>query len=178
MSANNTSSESTNNRLGKGMIIAAWIMALGMLTLFFNGVLDHQYNPNQQLNTTGLPDEPQEVVLVRNKYGHYVATGEINNEAVIFLLDTGATDVAIPETLATRLNLKRGAKAISKTANGKVATWRTQLERVNLGGIELTNVRASILPSMEGDEVLLGMSFLKQLELIQQGNTLTIRQIR
>jgi len=173
MSADNRPPETAVRRLGKGMIIAAWVLALGLLTLFFNGVLERQYNPNQQLVNL---DEPHEVVLVRNKYGHYVATGEINDEAVVFLLDTGATDVAVPDALARRLNLKRGAQLISNTANGQVKSWRTRLERVNLGGIVLTNVRASILPSMEGEEVLLGMSFLKQLELVQQGDTLTIRR--
>jgi len=177
MPANNNSPENAHRRLGKGMLVAAWILALGLLTLFFNGVLERQYNPNQQLNSIATLDEPDEVVLVRNKYGHYVATGEIHGEAVVFLLDTGATDVAIPDTLARRLNLKRGAQFIAHTANGQVKSWRTRLDRVNLGGIELTNVRASILPSMEGDEVLLGMSFLKQLELVQRGETLTIRRV-
>jgi len=175
---NNSLPENANRRLGKGMMMAAWVLVLGMLTLFFNGVLDRQHNPNQQLSTATVPDEPQEVVLVRNKQGHYVATGGINGEAVVFLLDTGATDVAIPQALARRLNLKRGAEVISNTANGQVTAWRTRLDRVNLGGIELTNIRGSILPGMEGDEVLLGMSFLKQLELIQRGDSLTIRQIR
>lgn len=170
--------ENTNRRLGKGMMVAAWVLALGMLTLFFNGVLDRQHNPNQQLSRSAASGEPQEVVLVRNKQGHYVATGGINGEAVIFLLDTGATDVAVSQALAQRLNLKRGVEVISNTANGQVTAWRTRLDRVNLGGIELTNIRGSILPNMGGDEVLLGMSFLKRLELIQRGDTLTIRQIR
>ncbi len=160
------------------MMIAAWVLVLGLLTLFFNGVLDDQYNPNRQLDAVVTEGEPQEVVLVRNKFGHYVATGGINGEAVVFMLDTGATDVAVPLALANRLNLERGAEAVFNTANGKITAWRTRLERVTLGGIELTNVRGSILPSMEGDEVLLGMSFLKHLELVQRGNTLKIRQIR
>ena len=159
-------------------MIAAWVLVLGLLTLFFNGVLDDQYNPNRQLDAVVTEGEPQEVVLVRNKFGHYVATGGINGEAVVFMLDTGATDVAVPLALANRLNLERGAEAVFNTANGKITAWRTRLERVTLGGIELTNVRGSILPSMEGDEVLLGMSFLKHLELVQRGNTLKIRQIR
>ncbi len=178
MPANNNSPENTHRRLGKMMMIAAWVLAIGLLTLFFNGILDRQYNPNQQLNSVATLNEPLEIVLVRNKYGHYVATGEINDEAVVFLLDTGATDVAIPDTLARRLNLKRGAQFTANTANGQVRSWRTHLKRVNLGGIELANVRASILPSMTGDEVLLGMSFLKQLELIQRGETLTIRNLK
>ncbi len=167
-----------SRRLGKGMMITAWVMALGLLTLFFNDLLEEQYNPNRQLDTTATVDGPREVVLVRNKFGHYVATGAINGEPVVFMLDTGATDVAVPLALANRLNLERGAKAVFNTANGKITAWRTRLERVSLGGIERTDVRGSILPNMRGEEVLLGMSFLKHLELIQRGDTLTIRQVR
>lgn len=178
MASEHPQSNNDTKRLGKGMIIAAWVMALGLLTLFFNDILNHQYNPNQKLQSMAGKGEVMEVVLKRNRLGHYVASGLINNEPVVFLLDTGATDVALNEQLANKLQLRRGNRFIAHTANGKVHAWRTTLDSVKLGGVELSNVRASILPSMHGNEVLLGMSFLKQLELIQRGSTLTIRQIK
>ena len=118
----------------------------------------------------------KEVVLKRNPNGHYLAGGEINGVRVTFLLDTGATDVAISEELAKRLDLRRGAVRLSRTANGTVRSWNTVLDDVKLGSIRLGNVRASILPTMHAGEVLLGMSFLKQLELVQRGNMLTLKQ--
>jgi len=158
------------------MIVGAWAVLIALLSLIFSGILDKQNNPNQNLranyNQAGLP----EVVLKRNRAGHYMATGMINGHPVLFLLDTGATDVAIPSGLAKKLSLPRGATVNSRTANGTVKTTRTRLNKVQLGAIEINDVTASILPSMPNDEVLLGMSFLKQLELIQRGDSLTLRQ--
>jgi len=105
-----------------------------------------------------------------------VASGKINGLPVTFLLDTGATDVAVSTELAARLKLPQGAVFSSRTANGTVRSIRTHLEQVQLGPIEMNNVMASILPAMREDEVLLGMSFLRQLELIQRGDRLTVRQ--
>jgi len=162
-------------RMGKGMWAIMWILVLAMMTMMFNKLLDDQRNPN---------DDPQslsnattsEVVLKRNRYGHYVATGAINNEPVEFLLDTGATDVSVPEGLAIKLGLEKGARARFETANGSVYGHMTQLDQVRLGGIELERVRASINPGMSGESVLLGMSFLKHLEFTQRGDTLILRQ--
>jgi aspartyl protease family protein len=96
--------------------------------------------------------------------------------AVTFLLDTGATDVAVPATVAERLGLRGGPVVRSKTAAGTVNSYLVTLDRVSLGTIEMSDVRASILPTMEGEEILLGMTFLKRLELVQRGNTLLLRQ--
>jgi aspartyl protease family protein len=56
-----------------------------------------------------------------------------------------------------------------------VQTWVTRLEEVSLGGLKATGVTATVLPGMEGEEVLLGMSYLKRFELVQRGNTLTLK---
>jgi aspartyl protease family protein len=160
------------------MIVLAWVLALGLLVSFFDKILDQQYNPNQEAMST-IAAGVNEVVLKRNRYGHYVADGRINGEPVVFLLDTGATDVALSMRLANRLGLERGASMTSQTANGLVNSWRTRLDTVSLGNIRLHDVRASILPDMGFDdqEVLLGMSFLKRLEMIQRGDSLTLRQL-
>jgi aspartyl protease family protein len=62
----------------------------------------------------------------------------------------------------------------SRTANGVVRSWLTKIDQLQLGPIEMRNVRATILPTMPDDEVLLGMSFLKHLTLKQQGGELVI----
>lgn len=159
------------------MVIAAWVVGLIFLTYLFQQFLDGQYNPNQVLDESVPSGEVREVVLDRNRQGHYVANGLINGQRVTFLLDTGATDVAIPESLAKRLRLPQETGGFSQTANGTVAVWGTTLRSVQLGVIKLNNVRATIVPSMEADApILLGMSFLKQLELIQREGRLTLRQ--
>ncbi len=163
-------------RIGKGMIIGAWLGLLVILTLFFNSYLERVNNPNTdpETSTTGTV---KEVILKRNRSGHYVASGLINGKEVTFLLDTGATDVAVSADLAAGLGLRQGAYITSQTANGAVSARRTMLSEVSIGDIRLRHVRASILPGMQGDEVLLGMSFLKQLELVQRGRELILRQV-
>ena len=157
------------------MIAVAWILLLGLLTLLFSNYLDQQEYPNQSVET-GLSSQNNTVVLKMNRAGHYLAPGKINNVAVKFLLDTGATDVAIPEKLANRIGLKKGSRTMSQTANGIVRSYSTVLDSISIGNIELNNIRASIFPGMPSGEVLLGMSFLKHLEMIQKGNTLTLKK--
>lgn len=160
------------------MLILAWVGGLALLTLVFQDALESRLNPNAKPQVQIGEDGRSEVVLERNAQGHYVASGLINGVAVTFLLDTGATDVAIPEALAERLRLSRQGGGISQTANGAVAVWQTVLDEVRLGAIRLRDVRASIVPSMQaGSPVLLGMSFLKQLEFTQKDRQLVMRQV-
>ena len=157
------------------MAMIWFVLILAAMTLIFSGMLDKINNPNQQLIVSINQNGEREIVLKRNKYGHYVATGKINGQAVDFFLDTGATVVAIPEHIAERLNLKKGRSFITQTANGNSKSYETTLDSVSLGDIVITNVPASISSGMEFDEILLGMSFLKHLDMRQQGKTLTLR---
>ena len=163
------------SRIGKGMVIAAWIFVLAFLAVFFDSALERQTNPNRQVEGSITGDGVAEVSLRRNRAGHYVANGQINGEEVVFLLDTGATDIALSARLADHLGLKRGRRLVARTANGNVLSYSTMLDEVRLGSIVLRRVRAAILPNMQG-QVLLGMSFLKRLEMVQKGNVLTLRQ--
>ena len=159
--------------MGVGMMVLAWLVALGLGAVFFTDLLDKQVNPNQSLQVTA---DIREVVLKRNKYGHYVATGAINGQPVVFMLDTGATGVAIPEKIARQLGLRGGRAFQTQTANGTAVSYAVTLDRVALGGIELRDVRAAIAPGLQMDQVLLGMSFLKHIEFTQRGDTLILRQ--
>ncbi len=163
-------------KIGKGMIYAAWIIALLMLTWLFDSYLDRQYNPNQMaisdLNSSG----ERIITLQQNRQGHYVATGFINEHEVTFLLDTGATIISIPGNLAGQLNLPIGPAQKVRTANGDTIAYRTTLDSVQLGSIRLHKLKATIAPQMAGDGVLLGMNFMRQLEMIQRNNKLTLIQ--
>lgn len=161
--------------IGLGMSILAWVALLLLLSWFAADVLQLQRNPNSRVAVTRDAAGVPEVRLVRNHAGHYVATGKINGNTVTFLLDTGATDVAIDARQAQSLSLQQGAPVTVTTANGRVQGWRTLLRKVQLGAIELTSVPATIVPDLDG-EVLLGMSFLKRLTMIQRGRELVLRQ--
>lgn len=157
------------------MIALAWILLLGLLTAWFSGVLERRYNPNEEVAAAVLEGGVREVTLKQNHSGHYVAPGRINDTSVTFLVDTGATTVSVPADLAERLGLERGAPSLAQTASGPITVYTTRLRRVALGNIELHDIPAHINPRMHGSEVLLGMSFLRHLELTQKDDTLTLR---
>ena len=166
----------TPRRIGRGMLIVAWAAGLGMLSLLFSNILDQQRNPNTRLDTVQGIDGVLEVKLQRNRYGHYLANGSINGKPVEFMLDTGASDVSIPDKVAQRIGLQRGTAKFYETANGTIKAYATRLDTLKLDDIELHRVRASINPHMKGETILLGMSVLKHLEFTQRGDTLIIHQ--
>jgi aspartyl protease family protein len=150
-----------------------WLIALALLTMLFNNWLDKQQNPNAALASVNV-DIDTPVILKRNRQGHYIASGLVNEQPVVFLLDTGATVISIPEKVAERMELKKGPAVRVGTANGSIKVYSTVLESVQLGHIVLKNVRGHINPFMNGQTALLGMSFLKHLELQQSGDTLKL----
>ena len=156
-----------------GLIIS--LLFIGSMTFIFSWLLEKQHNPNQSNLVRVLETGDREVVLRRNRSGHYVASGEINGETVRFFLDTGATHVSVPERIANELALQRGRSMIAQTAGGLVEVFSTRLDEVRLGHIVMENVPASINPGMVGEDILLGMSFLGHLEMLQRGDTLSLR---
>ncbi len=162
--------------MGTIMQALAWVVFLVLGAFYFSGVLERQYNPNQNLDTMETAQGAREVVLKRNRFGHYVTPGEINGQPVTFMLDTGATGVAVPAAVAERLGLNRGRAYRTQTANGTAITYAALLDSVSVGGIALQNVQAGITPGLQMDQVLLGMSFLTHIEFTQRGNTLILRQ--
>lgn len=162
--------------IGKAMLGASFALGLLGLTFLFNNLLDKQANPNRDPFSSQTSAGVREVVLQRNRQGHYVSGGEINGLPVTFLLDTGATDVAIPIAIAGQAGLSRGFATQARTANGVITVYSTKINTLSIGNIILRNVNASITPSMGGNTILLGMSALNQVEFSQQGSTLTLRQ--
>ncbi len=162
-------------RMGRFMMVLAWLAFLGVLWLVFEDVLDRQVHPNRNLR---VEEGAGEWVLRRNRAGHYVAPGTINGQPVVFLLDTGATQVSVPAHLAGALGLSAGAPMQVLTANGSVTVRATQIDELGLGPFRVLNVRGHLNPGMREDQILLGMSVLKHLEFTQRGDTLTLRAAR
>lgn len=163
------------SRAGTAMTAAAWLIFFVILFGIFDYLLSQRDNPNQNVVTT-VNGYQKEVVLQRNSFGHYVSNGSINGYDVVFLLDTGATDIAIPESVAKKIGLRKGQDFYVKTANGSTRAYRTRLNSAAIGDIILYDLNATILSNISGNEVLLGMNFLKHFEILQKGNTLTIKQ--
>ena len=171
--------DQTPRNLGQGMLIGAWVLLLALLVMAFNRVLERRENPNPDPVGRSGPNGTVEVVLERNAQGHYVAGGSIDGYPVTFLVDTGATTVALSDKLAQRLGLEKRGGIFTGTANGVAAGWQTRLAQVRIGPIVEKEVRAVILPDLKPwNQVLLGMSFLKRLEMVQRDGRLLLRQGR
>jgi aspartyl protease family protein len=159
------------------MLVASFILGIFALTFVFDDLLDKQVNPNESPQYFESVGGLREVHLQQNRQGHYVASGLINDIPVTFLLDTGATDVAIPAPIAQAAGLRAGNESRAYTANGSVAVYSTRVDTLIIGNIVLHDIPASITPSMAGDTILLGMSALRQIEFTQRGDRLTLRQL-
>ena len=176
MTSENPQTEAEKGSLSTGMTALAWIALMVFAGFYFDDLLDRHSNPNRAPDTEYAGDKVRTVSLQRNKYGHYVTSGKVNGQDVVFMLDTGATGVAIPDAVARRLKLKRGASFRVNTANGSTISYTAQLDTVSVGEIELTNVHGAITPAYKSDEILLGMSFLQYIEFTQRGDTLILKQ--
>lgn len=167
---------SDSSTLGKWMVLLAWVCGFGLLVLVFGDLLERQVNPNTAPSSM-TQGSRTEVTLKQNRAGHYVTSGFINGKSVVFLVDTGATDVAVPAHLADHLGLVAGRAALANTANGTVRVAETRIDSVRIGDIEVNNVRANLNPGMRDDHILLGMSVLRQLEFTQRGDSLILRTL-
>jgi aspartyl protease family protein len=164
-------------RTGLFMLVASCVIGLGILTVFFEALLDRRQNPNRNPFSQTAADGGIVVQLQRNPQGHYLAGGFVNGARANFLLDTGATDVVVPAELATEARLQAGQPTRARTANGDVTVYAALIDELVIGDIVLSNVRASINPAMHGNTVLLGMSALRHIEFTQRGNLMTLRYI-
>lgn len=167
-----------SNKIGKNFVWLAWLIGLAILVFVFQSELDQQYNPNTSPESSLSTNGYAEVKLQQNRQGHYVASGIIDGTPVTFLLDTGASNVSIPAHIAERIGLVKGRSGRAQTANGTITVYETRIEELSIGNIFLYNVRASINPHMNSDEILLGMSALKQLEFRQRGKQLILREYK
>ena len=161
-------------RIGLGMGLLAWFALAGVLILAFQEQLADLVNPNRQIESVHT-SEAIEITLQPSRGGHYLLDGTINGQRVTFMLDTGATQVAIPAAIADDLGLQRGNPVQVRTANGIVTAHQTELATVGLGDIELEGVAAQILPGYDSDAILLGMSALDRLDWRREGQELTLR---
>jgi len=162
----------------RGMMwFAFWLLLLGFTVYIFQTWIDKERNPNFVPQTSNDGDTRQ-VILKRNRQGHYVTTGYINGSPLEFLLDTGATDISIPEHIANKLGLKKLYPVEIYTANGIAKAYGTKIKSATIGKITLNDLDASINPNVDDDTILLGMNFLKRIEFTQRGDTLILKQYR
>ncbi len=127
------------------------------------------------LHGTQRASTAREIVIPAAGGGHFMAQGAINGQAVQFMVDTGATLVALGQADAARLgvDLSKAQTAVTQTANGPVPTRLVTLTRVRVGEVELANVGAAVLP-MPMPYVLLGNSFLARFQMRRDNDVMRL----
>lgn len=108
----------------------------------------------------------------------YITHGSINNFSVQFMVDTGATWIAMGETVAKRLgiNYYRGKAGYAGTASGVAPIYKINLDSVKVGDIELRNVPAAVISGYGSHQVLLGNSFLKRCEITRTKQVMILKK--
>lgn len=130
----------------------------------------------QHFETASQTAERSSVTLPADSRGQFYADGQVNGAHVRFMVDTGATNVLLPEAEAARIGIRfRGGQAgYIETANGRAPAYRVMLDSVTVGGITAYNVEAVVAQAQGLDVALLGMSFLNRTEMRRDGAYMTL----
>ena len=115
------------------------------------------------------------IVLVAGSGGHFMTAGQINGKAVQFMVDTGATSVAMGAQDAERtgINFRTGQPVMMSTANGNVQGYRIKLDSVRVGDVEVFGVDAVVTPQPM-PYMLLGNSFLTRFQMLRENDQMTL----
>lgn len=143
-----------------------WCILLGIAYL----VMDGQIKPKVALVEAGA----SEIVIPRSRDGHFYVAGRIGDQPVNFMVDTGASSVAVSAAVARRLALPRGKPTRVETAGGTAAAEEIAGQQIAIGGIVIPNARVLVLPGM-ATEALLGQNVLRYLEVSQTDRQMILR---
>ncbi|RUR08426.1 TIGR02281 family clan AA aspartic protease [Legionella sp. km772] len=160
-------SEEKFARTGRIMFLLVWIIIFIGFFLFF-------YYQSDSKSKVILANQ-KEFVLTANSSGHYLISGRINNYPVEFLVDTGASFVAIPQNIADTLHISGRYPMTLSTANGMITGSLTRIEQLSFGAFTLYDVKAVIIPN-DDDTVLLGMNVLEHFNITQKKKQLILEQ--
>ncbi|MDA3919745.1 MAG: TIGR02281 family clan AA aspartic protease [Salinisphaera sp.] len=148
-------------------IAIAFVLIICVFWFAFHRIIENRQHPNRSLVASGPRDNlgSARVVLSKSLDGQFRTPGTINGQLVRFMVDTGASDVAVSPQVAQRIGLRRGPRITVETATGAHTAYQTHIDRVVVGSIALSNVRGAIVPGMSDSSSLLGMSFLKYVNI-------------
>lgn len=127
--------------------------------------VERRYGLSRELSVGFAEPERRQVSIAQGQGGHYWVAGSINGQPVQFLVDTGATSVAMNENQARRLGIDYrvdGRQIVVGTASGTAKAWRVNLNSVKVGAIDVLGVEAVVVEGGSPTDALLGMSFLSR----------------
>ena len=115
---------------------------------------------------------PRTLTLKAGEGGHYSVDGQVNGQTVVFVVDTGASFVAIPQAMAVAAQLNCQNQTTSDTANGTTSGCTTTIGVLTFGPFTLREVTAVLLPNLA--QPLMGMNVLKQFNIIQENGEMRL----
>ncbi|ADE10514.1 TIGR02281 family clan AA aspartic protease [Sideroxydans lithotrophicus] len=122
------------------------------------------------------PDSPaaegKPLVIGQGRGGHYFIDGSVNDNYLNFVVDTGATFVALPLATAANAGLTCQGKGLMKTGNGVAQVCTTTIEKLKFGNFTLRYVQAVVMPNLS--QPLLGMNVLKQFRVEQDNGEMRL----
>ena len=133
----------------------------------------HTVSLNTAAVETPADNGSRSISIPRDARGHFETEGRIEGQRIAFMVDTGASVVALNETSAARFGVRpspRDYNATVTTANGTIKAARTQLAMIEIGGLIVRDVDAMVLPDEALSENLLGLSFLSKLRRFEYAN--------
>jgi len=136
------------------------------------------YQLGTRISTDFSPPVEQTVVSLWPTNGMYTTVGSVNGYSVDFLVDTGASAIALNAATAKRLDLDylNGRKVGVKTASGIEIAYHVVLDEVQIGEIKLYNIRAMVLDGEQPERALLGMTFLEQLNIERKDERMDLKK--
>ena len=118
---------------------------------------------------------PSAMTIPIDQDGHFRLRGFINNQPAMFLVDTGATYISVSEDFARRANLQGGSPVKIKTANGARPGRLIDGVTVVVGSFSVAAAIVAVGTAGQGDEVLLGQSFLRNFDVTMNDRQMVIR---
>ncbi len=118
----------------------------------------------------------ESTVLTADLRGHFNTDGQVNGRTVRFVVDTGATLIALPSSEARRLAIDydKGQRVGMRTANGTTTGYLVRLDTVSVGSVTLHGVDAVVMEGNGLSSPLLGMSFLNRMDMKREGDLMTL----
>lgn len=142
------------------MLIISWIIGISLIWILYHKLI-FSTKPFEITTTNNLT----KIKIYPSYDNHYKIYGFLNNYKIDFLIDTGATNIAISNKLARKLGIKKLNTVSVRTASGETVGYRAIIDSIKIGPITFSNVSATIMPNMDDDYALLGMNILKHFKI-------------
>ena len=142
----------------------------------FLGLMTYLLTVEQQkaVSSTSLV-QGTKTIINQDSYGNYIAKGTIEDFDCSMLIDTGASTLVLSESFALKIGLPKLRQVMVSTANGASQGYLSIVRKIQIGNLQGENIDAVVVPNIEIPHVLVGMSFLKNINFEKSGRQLILQ---